>query len=219
MQVHQKDKERMEEAKQKPIDIMMEELQRERVRALIELRLQVLVNRRSMKQRAKIQLLKPGKQMEHEQKEENQPREPSVSPFIIVIGGRSPDRRNLKSVEGYIIREGRWITLPEMNIPRAFHSAVVVGHVIIVSGGDVGDSITDTIEVLDLDETPRQWKISDARLPVPLSGHQTVVYKGNLVIIGGYDNDEGMVSKKIYKIPLIPPYTLQELRSLLKPTA
>ena len=172
-QVHQEDKERrmeeaqlkvkerrMEEAQLRRIDRMMEELQQQRIERkmedlqqkriesmTIELRCQVLVEKQFMERRFKIELLKPGKQVEHEQKGENEPLEPNASPLIIVLGGRSQDGRSLASVEGYILLEERWIGLPEMNIPRAFHSSVVVGHEIIVSGGDVGDRITDTIEI------------------------------------------------------------------------
>ena len=133
---------------------------------------------------------------------------------VVVIGGRSRRGQSLQSVEMYSLSRGRWIELPEMNIPRAFHSSVVVGHEIIVSGGDVGDSVTDSIEILNLDQTPLQWKISDARLPVPLCAHQTVVYEGKLIIIGGYNDHEAKVSNKIYDIPLTVPHTPRDLCSL-----
>ena len=138
---------------------------------------------------------------------------------LIVLGGRSQERRILRSVEGYSFRENRWIELPEMNIPRAFHSAVVVGHLIIVSGGDVGLEITDTIEILNLDETPLQWTISGATLPVPLSGHQTVFHKGRLIAIGGYDENAGTTSSMIYEVQLTQPYTSRILDHLPQPRA
>ena len=138
---------------------------------------------------------------------------------IIVIGGRDQDGLSLKSVEGYIFLEGRWIELPAMNTPRSFMSSVVVGQEVIVSGGDTGDTITDTIEVLNLAETPLQWKISPAKLPIPLSAHQTVVYKEKLIVVGGHDGNKGRNSDKIYEILLKPPYESRILSFLFIPVA
>ena len=132
---------------------------------------------------------------------------------IIVIGGRGQYGQSLKAVEGYVFFEGRWIELPAMTTPRSFMSSVVVGQEIIVSGGDTGDAITDTIEVLNLAETPLQWKISPVKLPVPLSAHQTVVYRGKLIVIGGHDGNEGRNSDKIYEILLTPPYSIKILKT------
>ena len=138
---------------------------------------------------------------------------------IIIIGGRGQDGQSLTSVEGYIFLEGKWIELPAMNTPRSFMSSVVIGSEIVVSGGDTGDAITDTIEVLNLAETPLQWKLSPARLPVPLSAHQTVVFEGKLIVIGGHDFNEGRNSDKIYEVLLTPPYTSRILRTLVTPVA
>ena len=138
---------------------------------------------------------------------------------IIVIGGRGQDGQSLRSVEGFLFVRGRWIELPAMNIPRSFMSAVVFGNEIVVSGGDTGPAITDTIEVLNLAETPLQWRISPANLPVPLCGHQTVVYEGKLIVIGGRDGNEERNSEMIYQILLAPPYTFNVLELLGTPVA
>ena len=138
---------------------------------------------------------------------------------IIVIGGRRQDGQSLSSAEAYIFRERRWIELPAMNTPRSFMSFVVVGQEVIVSGGDTGDGITDTIEVLNLAESSLQWKMSPARLPVPLSAHQTVVYKGKLIVIGGHDGNSGRNSKRIYEIHLEPPHESRILSVLFTPVA
>ena len=98
-------------------------------------------------------------------------------------------------------------------------SFVVVGQEVIVSGGDTGDGITNTNEVLNFAETPLQWKMSPARLPVPLSAHQTVVYRRKLIVIGGHDGNEGRNSDKIYEVLLAPPYTTTTLSLLPQPRA
>ena len=138
---------------------------------------------------------------------------------IIVIGGRDQHGQSLSSVEGYIFLEGRWIELPAMNTQRSFMSSVVVGNEIVVSGGHTDLAITDTIEVLNLAETPLRWRMSPARLPVPLCAHQTVVYEGKLVVIGGHDGNEGRNSDKIYEVLLTPPYSNRILRNLFTPVA
>jgi hypothetical protein len=153
-----------------------------------------------------------------------QQRTPSkpIESYIIVLGGRGQDGRSLWSVEGYLFREGRWIELPPMNTPRSFMAAVVVDNQIVVSGGDTGDLVTpltDTIEILNLKETPLRWITSTAKLPVPLSAHQTVVYQGKLIVIGGHDANEGQNSDKIYEISLSSPYSTRILKILPTPTA
>ena len=139
--------------------------------------------------------------------------------YTIAIGGRDQDGQSRKSVEGCLFLKGRWVALPAMNIPRSFMSSVVIGNEIVVSGGDTGDSITDTIEVLNLAETPLRWTISPAKLPVPLSAHQTVVYKGKLIVIGGHNGNEGTNSNRIYEILLTPPYSIKILKNLVSPVA
>ena len=142
-----------------------------------------------------------------------------ASRHIIVIGGRGQEGESLRSVEAYIFLEGRWLGLPAMNTPRSFMSSVVVDQEVIVSGGDTGDAITDTIEVLNFAETPLQWRISPAKLPVPLSAHQTVAYRRKLIVIGGHDGNEGRNSDKIYEVLLSPPYTTTTLSLLPQPRA
>jgi hypothetical protein len=138
---------------------------------------------------------------------------------FIILGGRGQDGQSLKSVERFIFREGRWIELPPMNIPRSFASSVLVDNQIVVSGGDIGDTITDTIEILNLDETPLQWITSPAKLRVPLSAHRTVAYQGKLIVIGGYNHRHEEISQIISEVFLTPPYSTRMLSFLPQPRA
>ena len=142
-------------------------------------------------------------------------------PGMIVLGGRDLGGQSLTSVEGFIFHEGRWIELPPMNIPRSFAASALVGNKIYVSGGvsngDTGNTPINTIETLNLDATPLQWIISDATLPVPLFGHQTVVYQENLITIGGHDGNDGRTSDRIFEIPLTPPHNHRALPRLPQP--
>ena len=138
---------------------------------------------------------------------------------FIVLGGRRQDGQSLKSVEKFIFRVGRWIELPPMNTPRSFASSVLVGNQIVVSGGDTGDTITDSIETLNLNGTPLQWITSNAKLRAPLSAHQTVAYQGKLIVIGGYDHSREVISRMISEVLLTPPYSTRMLCFLPQPRA
>ena len=48
-------------------------------------------------------------------------------------------------MEGYIFLEEKWVELPAMNNPHSLMSSVVVDQEVIVSGGNPGDAITNTI--------------------------------------------------------------------------
>jgi hypothetical protein len=130
---------------------------------------------------------------------------------FIVIGRRGQDGQSLKSVERFIFREGRWIELPPMNTARSFAASVLVDNQIVVSGGD---TITDSIEILNLDETPLQWITSPAKLRVPLSAHRTVAYQGKLIVIGGNNHRLEAISEMIFEVLLTPPYSTNILRGL-----
>ncbi len=163
----------------------------------------------------------PQKKMKVATEAEGKPPQPRSqfleSKDVIVIGGRGQDGRSLKSVERFIFREGRWIELPPMNTPRSFAASVVVDNKIIVSGGDTGAALTDTIEILNLDETPVQWITSAANLCFPLSAHRTVVYQGKLIVIGGFT--EGRTSRFISEVLLTPPYSSRGVALLRQPRA
>ena len=51
----------------------------------------------------------------------------------------------------------------------------------------------DSIETLDVDHLPLQWVMSKAVLPFCLFGHSSVVYEGKLIVIGGYNNTDGIL--------------------------
>ena len=106
-----------------------------------------------------------------------------------------------------------------MNTPRSFASSVLVGNEIVVSGGDIGDTITDSIEILNLDETPLQWITSLAKLPAPLSAHRTVAYQGKLIVIGGYNHRREAISQIISEVFLTPLYSTRMLWFLPQPRA
>ncbi|XP_046848115.1 trichohyalin-like [Xenia sp. Carnegie-2017] len=147
------------------------------------------------------------------------------SQVIIVTGGsyveQDPENpeslaRSSNSVEMYNPNINSWAELPSMNIGRAFHSSVVLDNTIYVSGGDVGNDYTDTIEYLNVNDIPLIWRISKATLPCKLSGHQTLIYNRNLVVIGGQDGSI-QATNQIYEVSLSPPYTGRPLCTMPNP--
>ena len=138
---------------------------------------------------------------------------------IVAAGGRGNGGQSLSSVEGYSSDQQKWLDLPAMNTERSFASCVVCGKKVFLSGGDTGSAITDIIEFFNLGEILPQWKTFPARLPVPLSAHQTVVHEGKLIVIGGHDGNEGKNSSTIYEMSLEEPYTTRILGNLVTPVA
>ena len=132
---------------------------------------------------------------------------------ILIMGGWTKDRKITNSVERFCCKESRWVDVAQMILPRSNASSVVLDNQIIVSGGltDSSDKRkrepTDSIEILDLDKRPLEWKMSDAKLPVPASSHQTFLYKGNLIVICHTIN-------KIFQVQLSPPHVVKELHTL-----
>ena len=138
---------------------------------------------------------------------------PRINFDVILMGGEATDRKVLNSVEMYTSKEGQWIDLPPMVIPRASASSVVHENEVIVTGGktnldtskEAKTEPTDSIEILNLERRPLKWEISYAKLPCPLSGHRTFIYKGKLLVVS---------SMMIFQISLSPDHEVKELYKL-----
>ena len=138
---------------------------------------------------------------------------PRINFDVILMGGETTDRKVLNSVEMFTCKEGQWIDLPPMVIPRASASSVVHENEVIVTGGEnnldaskeAETEPTDSIEILNLERRPLKWEISYAKLPCPLSDHQTFIYKGKLLVVS---------SKMIFQISLSAVRELKELCNL-----
>ena len=134
-------------------------------------------------------------------------REPKV-----VIAGGSSEKGVLNSVEMFSLTNGTWTPLKQMKERRQGASAVVYNDHIFVTGGCAGfRNCLKSIEKLSLNAvqvdifTP--WENVLVKLPGPLSGHCSVVYNGQLIVIGGYDAHKYEYSNSIIEISLAPPYT------------
>ena len=147
---------------------------------------------------------------------------PPINHDVIIMGGLDKDRKPTNSVEKFCCKEGRWVDLAPMIVPRQSASSVVLDNQVIVSGGRTNTGQSDqnvrkptvSIEILNLSRDPLKWAMSAAKLPVPLFGHQTFVYKGKLIVICHYYIEGKGTMCKIFEIPLTPPHAAKELHTL-----
>ena len=136
---------------------------------------------------------------------------------IFVMGGRDKDNKPTNSVEKFCSKDRIWVDVAPMNVPRASASSVVVGNQVIVSGGTTGKNVpTDSIEILNLDQCPLRWVMSDVKLPAPAADHQTFIYEGKLIVICRcFEKEEfGLNGCKFFEVPLTPPHASKELFTL-----
>ncbi|XP_028416178.1 uncharacterized protein LOC114539801 [Dendronephthya gigantea] len=145
----------------------------------------------------------------------NQQHGPPISHDVIIMGGCSFDEKITNSVEKFCCKEGKWIELAPMIVPRSDASSVVFENQVIVSGGNIPsekDPVpTDSIEILHLDQLSATWVMSDAKLPVPMSEHQTFVYKGRLILVRFCENKSENFVCQLFEMSLIPPYAKKQL--------
>ena len=130
----------------------------------------------------------------------------------VVIAGGSSEKDVLNSVEMFSLTNGTWTPLKQMKECRRGASAVVHNDHIFVTGGQAGHgNYLKSIEKLSLNavqvDISAPWENVLVELPRPLSDHCSVVYNGQLIVIGGYDRDKNEYSNSIFEISLAPPHT------------
>ena len=129
-------------------------------------------------------------------------------PMVVVTGGVT-----LNSVEMFSLATRTWTPLQPTKEYRKESFSVVWNNQILVSGG-----ANKSIEKLSLTavqvDLSTHWEKIPAELPAQLSGHRSVVYHGQLIVIGGYDLVEKAYSYSITEISLVPPYTRKTLANM-----
>ena len=132
---------------------------------------------------------------------------------IIILGGwyaRTLDKVS-NTVEKFNLAEGKSTELPPMNKPRTLSASCVYNSDVIVTGGLNGQDVHDTIEILNMNQQPLEWKILQRKLPFKLCSHTVTVYNNNMYVVGGHNQNENRVSDEIYELSLTPPYTAKLL--------
>ena len=107
--------------------------------------------------------------------------------------------------------------MPGINLTRTGSASCVYNGDVIVTGGFDGQTGTDLIEILKMNQPPLRWTMFDGKLPAKLSVHDVTVYQDKLYIIGGYNWSEHKTSDAIYELSLAPPYTVKLLARMPQP--
>ena len=100
-----------------------------------------------------------------------------------------------------------WYEISDMNNEHTGTSSFIYNDQLFVVGGED----IRTIEILDLNELPLKWMEFSSELPYAGDEHQTVVHQQRVIHIGGYNNDEEIMSNVISELQLNSPCTLKEL--------
>ena len=110
---------------------------------------------------------------------------------LLVAGGSSPDEQRLTSVEAY---DGtKWTPVPPL--PHAAESAsacVLNGRLYVIGGRG-----SKKLQVLAITKKGLSWSCK-AELPVNRSGAATVVHRGKIWVMGGYENGRSTASVITY---------------------
>ena len=138
-------------------------------------------------------------------------------PMVVVAGGRN-GKGVLNSVEMFSLCNGKWSMLKPMKEERYYASSVVYNDQVFVLGGYGKNVAMESIEKLSLNavhvDGSTTWENFHTKLPVKLHGHCSVVYNRQLILIGGYDDSEGLHSDCITEVTLVPPYTTKLLATM-----
>ncbi len=143
--------------------------------------------------------------------------EMDTEPKVVIAGGHSRGRR-LNSVEMFSLSTQTWTPLQPMRECRSGASSVVYNNQVVVTGGYGNNSSTKSMERLSTNAVQGDqsitWEKLTAKLPRRLHGHCSVVNKGRLIVIGGYDVDKDACSDSITEVSLVPPYTTKLLATM-----
>jgi len=106
--------------------------------------------------------------------------------LIYAIGGYNAKNKTfLKSCERYEVKDDKWTAISPLITQRcAFAATALNGNKIAVCGGYDGKKRLDSIEIYEPDIDT--WKISNVKLPLPLSNLAAFnPYRDRVVILGG----------------------------------
>ena len=133
---------------------------------------------------------------------------------ILITGGYVPSRaENSKSTEIFSWEKNGWFEVSAMNENHKGASSFVhKDHLHVVGGGS-----SRKIEICDLNELPVKWMKFAGELPYKCDEHQTVVYKQNVIHIGGYNWDKRSRSDVISQLQLASPCVMKELCRMPEP--
>ena len=127
---------------------------------------------------------------------------------ILVVGGFDSRGKHLKSVQKFLLKKNVWKRVSSMNVGRAGATSFVYENQVFAAGGC--DSLV--VEVLNLNEDPLNWKISEATLPFKCSFLRSVVYQNRAVLFCACGE-----SNHCAELCLTPPYICKQLCEIPEP--
>ena len=127
---------------------------------------------------------------------------------ILVAGGWDTDKNELKSVEIFSWKKNVWERVSSMNVGRVGATSFVYENQVFVAGGCDGP----VIEVVNLNELPLQWEISEATLPFSCSRLRSVVYQNRAVLFCVCADSDCCT-----ELCLTAPYTSKQLCEMPEP--
>ncbi|XP_046864610.1 kelch-like protein 12 [Xenia sp. Carnegie-2017] len=136
----------------------------------------------------------------------------SVKCDILVAGGWPLG--SSKSAEIFSWKEEKWFNIASMENAHREASSFVYNDNLFVVGG----AFCMSMETLNIKQFPLTWKTFATELPYDCEGHQTVVYKQQIFLIGGFIGCKGrsdLISE--IKITGTTSYVLKELCRMPEP--
>ena len=128
---------------------------------------------------------------------------------ILVAGGFDCDDNWCKSVERFSWKKNIWERVSSMNFGRVSATSFVYENQVFVLGG----CLSPAIEVLNLNEDPLQWVISNAKLPFNCYCIRAAVYQNRPVLFCACGKSDHCT-----ELCLTVPYTCKQLCEMPKPS-
>ncbi|XP_046841968.1 spermatocyte protein spe-26-like [Xenia sp. Carnegie-2017] len=132
---------------------------------------------------------------------------------ILIAGGYLSGSK--KSAEIFSWKEKKWFKIASMKDDHDYASSFIYNDNLFVVGGYECKSM----ETLNINQLPLTWRKFPAELPYKCYGHQTVVYKQQILLIGGYNGDKFTNSDLISEIKITgtKSHVLKELCHMPEP--
>ena len=132
----------------------------------------------------------------------------AFSEDILVAGGWDSDNNKLKSVERFSWKKNVWERVSSMNVGRKGATSFVYENQVFAVGG----CFSPSIEVLNLNEDPVQWELSEATLPFNCTFLRSVLYENRAVLFCACSKTDHRT-----EFCLTAPYTCKQLCEMPKP--
>ena len=139
------------------------------------------------------------------------------SQHIFVAGGDET-----KSAEIFNYPQKLWLSIKPLPVHHTRATSFVYNNYVTLAGGCCGCLCKDNMIRMKVHPAPDlsiNWSDFAAKLPARMRSHSSVVYKDSLLVTGGYNADQKVLSDCIHEVELKPPYTVKLLSKMPEPRA